>query len=74
MISSSVHDVWGTFLTGESALRGGCCGCLCRSSSPLGDEAVVGIGKLFSAPALLEHVARSRKQARGAMFPTQLQT
>ena len=40
-----------------------------RSSSPISNEAVVAISEKFSAPALLAHVARARKEATGSMFP-----
>jgi hypothetical protein len=43
-----------------------------RLGSPIGDDAIISISKCFGAPALLQHVAKARKQATGSMFPTQL--
>lgn len=43
-----------------------------RLGSPIGDDAVIAISKEFSAPWLLQHVAKARKQATGSMFPTQM--
>ena len=41
-----------------------------RMRRPLPDDAAIKLGKHFEMPGLLEYVARARRRAVGAMFPT----
>lgn len=45
-----------------------------RSKNPLSDENAVAIGKRWSIPHFLEHVAQARKKAIGSMFYTDIRT
>ena len=51
------------------AVFNGCC-VLRRIASVIENEAVLKIADEFEAHGLFEHVARARKQATGAMFPS----
>ena len=44
----------------------------CRLATPLGDEAAVAVGKALGIDHMIERVARARRRAFGAMFPSQL--
>lgn len=40
--------------------------------TPLGDDAALAVGKRFGVDHMIEHVARARRRAVGAMFPADL--
>ncbi len=43
--------------------------CCDRLNNPIEDAEVMKVGSLYGINNLLEHVAKARKQAAGAMFP-----
>ncbi len=43
--------------------------CFDRLTNPIEDADVMKVGSLYGINNLLEHVAKARKRAAGAMFP-----